>query len=141
MTSNRPKHIEPSSSVPTESDTIQARAIETPRLEQSEAAFMKPRTLSIDPEQLMEQIVDQANIDLAWKNVRSNRGAPGPDGIKIAAFPEAFRSQWPKIRQQLLDGTYQPSAARRKSILKDDGSERHLGIPTVAAYCTSYDRR
>lgn len=131
MTSNRPKHIEPSSTIPTGSDTIQARAIETPRLEQSEAAIMEPRTLSIDPEQLMEQIVDQANIDRAWKNVRSNRGAPGPDGIKIAAFPEVFRSHWPKIRQQLLDGTYQPSAARRKSILKDDGTERHLGIPNI----------
>ena len=88
MTSNRPKHIEPSSSVPTGSDTIQARAIETPSVEQSEAALMKPRTLSIDPERLMEQIVDQANIERAWKNVRANRGAPGPDGISIAAFPE-----------------------------------------------------
>jgi RNA-directed DNA polymerase len=30
------------------------------------------------------------------------------------------------IKQQLLDGTYQPSPARRKSIPKPDGSERHL---------------
>lgn len=54
-----------------------------------------------------------------------------PDGVTIATFPEAFRPQWPKIRQQLLDGTYKPSPARRKSILKEDGSERHLGIPNI----------
>jgi RNA-directed DNA polymerase len=79
----------------------------------------------------MEQIVDPANLELAWQNVRANRGAPGPDGISIAAFPDTFRVPWPTIRQQLLDGTYQPQAARRKAIPKDDGSERFLGIPNV----------
>ena len=128
MTSNRPKHIEPSSTDPTDGDTTQAHALETSRVEQSEPAIMKPTALSIDPEKLMEQIVDGANVALAWKNVRANRGAPGPDGISIAAFPEVFVTQWPKIRQQLLDGTYQPSPARRKSIPKEDGSERFLGI-------------
>jgi retron-type reverse transcriptase len=79
----------------------------------------------------MEQIVDPANLELAWQNVRANHGAPGPDGISIAVFPDTFRVQWPTIRQQLRDGTYQPQAARRKAIPKDDGSERFLGIPNV----------
>ncbi len=69
---------------------------------------MKPTTLSIDPEKLMEQIVSSANLALAWKNVRANRGAPGPDGITIAGFPEVFRNQWATVRQQLLEGTYKP---------------------------------
>ena len=128
MISKRPKHTEPSSTDSTSGDTLKARALETPSLEQSEAAIMKPTALSIDPEKLMEQIVDDANMELAWKNVRANRGAPGPDGISIAAFPEVFRPLWPKLRQQLLDGTYKPSPARRKSIPKEDGTERHLGI-------------
>ena len=131
MTSNRPKHIEPSSTDPPGGDTIKARALEAPEPEQPESAAMKATALSIDPEKLMEQIVEPANIEQAWKNVRANRGAPGPDGITIAAFPEVFRSQWPTIRQQLLDGTYQPLPARRKSIPKEDGSERHLGIPNI----------
>ncbi len=131
MTSNRPKHIEPSSTDSTSGDTIKARALEAPEPEQLESATMKTKALGIVPENLMEQIVDQANVEQAWKNVRANRGAPGPDGITIAAFPEVFRSQWPKIRQQLLDGTYQPLPARRKAIPKEDGSERHLGIPNI----------
>ncbi len=56
---------------------------------------------------------------------------PGPDGITLEEFPQGLRSQGPTIRQQLLDGTYAPQPARRKSIPKSDGSERHLGIPNV----------
>jgi len=87
--------------------------------------------LSLFPESLMEAVVDDANIELAWKNVRANRGAPGPDGISIAMFPEWLRSRWSDIRQQLLDGAYRPSPVRRKTIDKPDGGERQLGIPNV----------
>ena len=90
-------------------------------------------TISLEhsSEQLMEKIVDPDNLVRAWNKVRSNRGAPGPDGITIDEFPGHCREHWPLIKQQLLDGTYQPSPARRKSIPKPDGSERHLGIPNV----------
>ncbi len=80
---------------------------------------------------LMEKIVDTDNLERAWKKVRSNRGAPGPDGITIDDFPEDFRAHWSVIRQQLLDGTYVPGPARRKSIDKPDGGQRDLGIPNV----------
>ena len=80
---------------------------------------------------LMEKIVDTDNLERAWKKVRSNHGAPGPDGITIDDFPDHCREHWPEIKQQLLDGTYMPSPARRKSIDKPDGGQRHLGIPNV----------
>ena len=80
---------------------------------------------------LMERIVDKANMERAWRNVKSNRGAPGSDGITLEAFAETFRDPWPEVRQQLLEGTYPPGAARRKSIPKPDGGQRHLGIPNV----------
>jgi RNA-directed DNA polymerase len=64
-------------------------------------------------------------------NVKANKGAPGPDRITLAEFEESFARQWPTVRQQMLDGTYQPSPARRKAIPKPDGSERFLGIPNV----------
>jgi group II intron reverse transcriptase/maturase len=89
------------------------------------------KTLEQSSEQLMEKIVDPDNLVKAWTKVRSNGGAPGPDGITIAEFPAHCREHWPVVKQQLLEGTYQPSPARRKSIPKPDGSERHLGIPNV----------
>jgi RNA-directed DNA polymerase len=79
----------------------------------------------------MEAVVDPDNMQRAWKQVRANRGAPGPDGITLAEFPEWVRPQWPAIRQQLLDGTYRPEPVRRKTISKPDGGERQLGIPNV----------
>jgi RNA-directed DNA polymerase len=81
----------------------------------------------------MERIVDRANMETAWRNVEANRGAPGPDGITLDEFRETFRHQWPEVQRQLLEGTYQPGPARRKSISKPDGGQRNLGIPTVSS--------
>ena len=80
---------------------------------------------------LMERIVDDGNLERAWKKVKANRGAPGPDGVTLDEFFETFRHQWPEVRRQLLDSTYRPGPARRKAIPKPDGSTRNLGIPNV----------
>lgn len=131
MTSNRPKHTQAMPQPPLRSEASKAPCSSESQRDQSASAVMKKTTLSIATESLIEQIVDTRNIERAWRKVRANRGAPGPDGITLDDFPAIFRSQWPAVRQQLLDGIYQPSPARRKSIPKPDGSERHLGIPNV----------
>ena len=96
------------------------------------AARAEQPALSDSNELMMERVVQWPNIEKAWKNVKANRGAPGPDGITIAEFPSWFRPRWPEIRQQLLDGTYRPDPVRRKAIDKPDGSgQRLLGIPNV----------
>ena len=79
----------------------------------------------------MVRIVERANMQKAWKRVKSNKGAPGVDGMSVDAFPAFAREQWNTIRQSLLDGTYQPQPVRRVSIPKSGGGERMLGIPTV----------
>lgn len=94
-------------------------------------AQVEQPALSLIPETLMEAVVDADNLETAWKNVKANRGAPGPDGVTIAEFPDWFRPRWPRIRQQLLDGTYRPNPVRRKAIDKPDGGQRLLGIPNV----------
>jgi RNA-directed DNA polymerase len=106
------------------------RALEAQRSE-SDLAAVKQTALSSDSENLMEKIVELRNIERAWKKVKANHGAPGPDGVDLDEFYQTFCTQWPTIRQQLLEGTYEPSPARRKSIPKPDGSERNLGIPNV----------
>lgn len=130
MTSNRPPHIEASSSVPTGSDTEKPHARNL-SVDQSASAATKKTALSDLSDTLMEHIVDMRNVEKAWRKVKANKGAPGPDGITLDEFPQSFRAEWPTIRQQLLDGTYAPQPARRKSIPKIDGSERKLGIPNI----------
>ena len=78
---------------------------------------------------LIEDVVDDTILEMAWARVKANRGAPGPDGITLAEFPEWFRPQWSTVRQQLIDGSYRPSPARRVTIDKPDGGTRELGIP------------
>ncbi|MBD3334730.1 MAG: group II intron reverse transcriptase/maturase [Candidatus Eisenbacteria bacterium] len=82
----------------------------------------------------MTRVMDRANLQRAWKRVRvrANHGAPGADGITVDEFPAFMRTHWLAIRTAVLDGSYQPSPVRRKSIPKPGGrGERQLGIPTV----------
>lgn len=80
---------------------------------------------------LMEEIVSTANVQRAWRRVRSNRGAAGVDRVTVTDFPQLFRPQWPSIKRQLLDGTYAPKPVRSMAIPKPGGGIRILGIPTV----------
>ncbi|WP_422138340.1 group II intron reverse transcriptase/maturase [Endozoicomonas sp. ALC020] len=80
---------------------------------------------------LLSYALEPANLLKAWKQVRSNKGAPGIDGVTIEAYPDFAKQHWPSVRQALLDGTYKPSPVLRAVIEKPDGGERLLGIPTV----------
>ena len=80
---------------------------------------------------LMEAVVAPHNMRRAWARVKSNRGAPGIDGMPVEDFPAFACLHWPTIRQALLDGSYRPQPVRRVSIPKPGGGERALGIPNV----------
>ena len=83
------------------------------------------------PERLMELICETTNLVTALRRVKSNRGSPGADGMTVHDLEDHFRQHWPKIREQLLTGTYQPQPVKRVEIPKPDGGVRKLGIPTV----------
>jgi retron-type reverse transcriptase len=79
----------------------------------------------------MEQAVARENAVQAFKRVRRNKGSPGLDGMTVDQLEPYLREHWPALREQLLRGSYQPSAVRRHEIPKSDGGVRMLGIPTV----------
>ena len=80
---------------------------------------------------LLQAALTRANLQQAWKRVKANKGAAGVDGLEIDQTARLLVTEWPKIRDQLLRGTYRPSPVRRVTIPKPDGGERELGIPTV----------
>jgi len=82
-------------------------------------------------EDLLWQALSRENMAAAWKRVKANKGSAGVDGLTIEQAPEFFKSHWPRIRQELFDGTYRPQAVRRVEIAKPTGGVRELGIPTV----------
>jgi group II intron reverse transcriptase/maturase len=79
----------------------------------------------------MEQAVARENAVQAFKRVRRNKGSPGLDGMTVDQLEPYLREHWPALREQLLRGSYQPSAVRRHEIPKSDGGVRMLGLPTV----------
>lgn len=81
--------------------------------------------------ELLEDVLTSDNLAQAWRRVKANKGAPGIDGMTIEDFPSHARAHWPAIRQQIIEGRYQPQAVRRVEIPKHGGGKRMLGIPTV----------
>jgi RNA-directed DNA polymerase len=82
-------------------------------------------------DRLMEEVVERENCKEALKRVKSNQGSAGIDGMTVGQLPAYLKEHWPKIREQLLSGTYEPQPVKRVEIPKPDGGVRKLGIPTV----------
>src|SRR6266581_3454720 len=81
---------------------------------------------------LMEAVCERENLKAALRRVKANKGSPGVDGMTVQALPGYLKQHWLAIREQLLSGTYQPTAVRRVEMLKPDGGGvRKLGIPCV----------
>ena len=80
---------------------------------------------------LMESICERQNMQRALRRVRGNKGAPGIDGMTVEELPGYLVRHWSKIKEQLLQGEYQPLPVRRTELRKPDGGVRPLGIPAV----------
>ena len=80
---------------------------------------------------LMEEVCERENLKEALRRVKANKGSAGVDGITVGGISDYLKQHWPAIRQQLLNGTYEPKPVKRVEIPKPDGGVRKLGIPTV----------
>jgi RNA-directed DNA polymerase len=81
---------------------------------------------------LMEEVCERENLKVALERVKANRGSPGVDGMTVGQLTDYLKQHWPAIREQLLNGTYEPKPVRRVEIPKPDGGGvRKLGIPSV----------
>ncbi|MGU0876962.1 group II intron reverse transcriptase/maturase, partial [Pseudomonas aeruginosa] len=60
-----------------------------------------------------------------------NKGAPGADGLPVAALAGYVKQYWPTLKARLLAGEYHPQVVRAVEIPKPQGGTRQLGIPSV----------
>jgi len=79
----------------------------------------------------MEEVASEENLNEAYQEVASNKGAPGPDRQSIDEVREHIGEIVPALRRALLDGSYRPGLIRRVWIPKASGGQRGLGIPNV----------
>lgn len=81
--------------------------------------------------ELMEKVVHPDNWEASLRAVERNAGAPGPDGMKTTELRAHLAQHGEVLKTRLLEGSYQPGAARRKDIAKAGGGTRPLSIPDV----------
>ena len=79
---------------------------------------------------LLEQLLSPANLNQAFKRVRSNKGSGGIDKMEVESLKDYLVNNKEKLIQSILDGSYRPNPVRRVEISKEKG-KRNLGIPTV----------
>src|SRR3974390_1068282 len=98
---------------------------------------IEPHSVGNEPERpantsrIMEEVCERTNLKEALRQVRSNKGSAGVDGMTVDQLGDYLKQHWPAIREQLLNGTYEPKPVRRGEIPKPDGGVRKLGIPSV----------
>ena len=93
----------------------------------------QPTESPMYPSNLMEVICDRENLKLALRRVERNKGAPGIDGMTVEELPKVLKTEWPRIKEELLSGQYRPTPVRRVEIPKPGkrDEKRQLGIPCV----------
>lgn len=82
-------------------------------------------------EGLMERVVERDHLFRALKHVQRHGGSPGLDGMTVEALAPYLKEHWPRVKQALLEGTYQPQPVKRVEVPKPQGGIRKLGVPTV----------
>jgi RNA-directed DNA polymerase len=98
--------------------------------QQTLMASNKTKDLATD---LLEKVCLRANLNRAYKRVKSNKGSPGIDGMTIDELGDWIRRNKEQLIEDLFSGSYQPQPVRKVEIPKPGkvNEMRTLGIPTV----------
>jgi RNA-directed DNA polymerase len=108
----------------------QGRKPEAAQVSGSNCPGAKEQTGPKQPD-LIERMLERGNLLKALQAVEANRGAAGVDGMEVEQLRRHLREHWAEIREQILNGNYEPRPVRRVDIPKPGGGTRMLGIPTV----------
>lgn len=80
---------------------------------------------------MIEQVLNRMNVMRAYRQVVSNKGSAGVDGMKVKELYGYLSKNRELIETSLRQGKYLPQAILGVTIPKSNGKTRLLGIPTV----------
>lgn len=81
---------------------------------------------------LYDKIYRMDTLEEAWKRVKASKGAGGIDKVTIEDVESyGVDKSLHNIAEMLKNGEYRPLPIKRVYILKGDGKERPLGLPTI----------
>src|ERR1700716_4050234 len=84
---------------------------------------------------IMEEVCERANLKEALRQVKGNKGSAGVDRITVDQLGDYLKQHWPAIREQLLNGTYEPKPVRRVESRSrmEEGCESLASLPCWTA--------
>jgi len=80
---------------------------------------------------MIEQVLNRRNVMRAYRQVVSNKGSAGVDGMSVKELYNFLTNNRERIESELRQGKYLPQAILGVEIPKSNGKTRLLGIPTV----------
>ncbi len=81
---------------------------------------------------LLDQLLAEDTLALAWARVRRNGGGAGVDGIDLDEFGRNALLRLGRLRDQVRDGRYQPTPLLRVELPRPGREPRLLAVPAVA---------
>lgn len=94
--------------------------------------YDKSKNKKLKFKNLMQYVLDERNIELAYRNIKKNKGSKtkGTNSKTIVDISTMETEEVVNyVRKRLIN--YQPQKVRRVEIPKTNGSKRPLGIPTI----------
>jgi RNA-directed DNA polymerase len=80
---------------------------------------------------MIEQVLNRRNIMQAYRQVVSNQGSAGVDGMPVKQLYDYLSKNREQIEADIRRGKYLPQPILGVEIKKSNGKKRLLGIPTV----------
>ena len=80
---------------------------------------------------MIEQVLNRRNIMRAYRQVVSNQGSAGVDGMSVKQLYDYLIKNREQIEADIRRGKYLPQPILGVEIKKSNGKKRLLGIPTV----------
>lgn len=79
----------------------------------------------------LESILEKDNLNKAFRQVVSNKGTAGIDGMTVDELEPWIRAHPHELTNRIQSGKYRQHPVMRVYIPKDNGEKRPLGIPRV----------